>query len=468
MVKGRTAIAYKLPGSTSCLFSSEMLRQGQEKLDYTSQDGQHDSSHLCEQIGWNGLTNNEQPGQRPVAMVYEEGYHPHGGTPPRSPEHSSRRGITGDEGQVRLDVESKNLQQNPGAARATGSGPVCITPVNTTTQILQLETRPRSRSSECVCPGLAAPPREGLCQPPLVTDQQGTNSGASSESHNNPGGTGVENTSLVPQATGHAGGLSIEDCNPGGGNHSANTREQTSSGATTSRLEYLRQRFQNQSISKEGTELLLASWRQKSSQSYDSLFRKWVCWCNQRYSDPVSGPISEVVNFLAHLYKDGYQYRSLNSYRSAISSVHDRVDGYEVGQHPLVSRVLKGVFNSRPPQPRYESTWDVSQVLRWIEQRGDNKNLSLQDLSLKLVMLLALTRPSRSADLANLNIRYRRFLPEGVTFQPVALTKQAKQNRQRAEFFFPAFPHNANLCPVDTLKAYESRTKEFRPQTSEE
>ena len=58
---------------------------------------------------------------------------------------------------------------------------------------------------------------------------------------------------------------------------------------------------------KRPPELLVALWRQKS---YDSLFRKWIIWCSAWSSDPVSGPISEVVNFLAHLF---YQYRSLNA-----------------------------------------------------------------------------------------------------------------------------------------------------------
>ena len=101
-----------------------------------------------------------------------------------------------------------------------------------------------------------------------------------------------------------------------------------------------------------------------------------------------------MINILANLYKEGFQYRSLNAYRSAISSVHDKVDGYEVGQHPLVSRLLKGVFNTRPPQPRYNSTWDASIVLTWMEGLGENEDLSLSDLTLKLVMLLSLTRPS--------------------------------------------------------------------------
>ena len=41
----------------------------------------------------------------------------------------------------------------------------------------------------------------------------------------------------------------------------------------------------------------------------------------------VQVPFHALVNFLADLFL-GYQYRSLNAYRSAISLVHDKVDGY--------------------------------------------------------------------------------------------------------------------------------------------
>ena len=111
---------------------------------------------------------------------------------------------------------------------------------------------------------------------------------------------------------------------------------------------------------------------QKSSKSYDFLFEKWVCWCHQRGADPISGPISDVINFLAHLHEEGYQHRSLNAYPSAISSVHTRVDGYSVGEHPLVTRMLKGAFNQRPPQPCYESMWNVAQVTKYLEGMGAN------------------------------------------------------------------------------------------------
>ena len=105
-----------------------------------------------------------------------------------------------------------------------------------------------------------------------------------------------------------------------------------------------------------------------------------------------------MLNFLAKLYKDGYQYSSINSYRSAISSVYEKIDGYNIGQHPLVTRLIKGFFHVRPPLPRYTQTWSVQLVLDYLLSLGENKTLSLKHLSWKVAMLLALTRPSRSAD----------------------------------------------------------------------
>ena len=105
----------------------------------------------------------------------------------------------------------------------------------------------------------------------------------------------------------------------------------------------------------------------------------------------------------------------------------------------------------------------TAEVTSYIESRGENDALSLTDLTHKTVMLLALTRPSRSADLSHLDLRFRKYLPEGVSFQPTKLAKQSRQSKPVAEFF-PAFTANPLLCPVTTLRAYEGRTKEFRKE----
>ena len=408
----------------------------------------------------------QQHSHRPMAVVHEQKHHSGGRAPTRSPQYYCGRRVTGNEGQIRLDVRSSSIPSDQQEVGPSGGRPVCLQADHPTEEILQLETRSGGGGTECLQPGLEQAGRIGVCQPTMEPDQQSSEQGAPAEGNNGLNYTRVEEPAVVPHTAGDDGGRSSPATTQQQPDHSHTPRGCGRRGSTTGRLAYLRQRYEDKDFSEEGTELLLASWRQKSSKAYDSLFRKWVEWCNERDSDPISGPIGEVVNFLAHLYKEGYQYRSLNSYRSAISSVHEKVDGYEVGQHPLISRVLKGAFNLRPPQPRYETTWDVATVLQYIESLGSSRSLSLQSISWKLAMLLAL-RPSRSADLVRLDLRTRRYTPDGVVFQEVGLAKQTRQNKPRTEFFFPVFPHNATLCPVETLRVYEQKTESFRSNKDE-
>ena len=129
--------------------------------------------------------------------------------------------------------------------------------------------------------------------------------------------------------------------------------------------------------------------------------------------------------------------------------MHEKVDGNEVGQHPMVSRILK----------EYSMKDLLSQgTLRRGMCRRSMKSLSLTDLTHKAVMLLALTRPSRSADLSQLNLIFRRYLHEGVSFQPTKLAKQSRQSKLLAEFSFPALTANHLLCPMTTFRVYEDRT----------
>ena len=119
--------------------------------------------------------------------------------------------------------------------------------------------------------------------------------------------------------------------------------------ASISHMAHLRDRYRGHNLSQEATTLMLKSWRSKTNKSYDSLFGRWLSWCDTGGSNPFSGPIINVVNFLAQLHSEGYKYNSINAFRSAISLVHERVDGYSGGQHPMVTRLLKGIFNDRPP-----------------------------------------------------------------------------------------------------------------------
>ena len=101
-------------------------------------------------------------------------------------------------------------------------------------------------------------------------------------------------------------------------------------------------------------------------------------------------------------------------------------------------------------------------VLRFIRQLGENNRLSLKWISIKTAMLMALTRPSRSADLSQLNIGLRTYSRNGVIFQPAHLSKQSRSSKLINEFFFPSYTPDESLCPVKALPVYGNRTASFR------
>ena len=110
-------MAHQLPGSPSSFSCSEMLCQGQEKHHSSTQNGQHHSSGICEQNGGNSVSQAEHHSQGAMALVHELGHLRNIYQEPST--HTCRRGVSSNEGLVRLDVESKDLQQDPAEMGST-------------------------------------------------------------------------------------------------------------------------------------------------------------------------------------------------------------------------------------------------------------------------------------------------------------------------------------------------------------
>ena len=107
------------------------------------------------------------------------------------------------------------------------------------------------------------------------------------------------------------------------------------------------------------------------------------------------------VEFLTTLYDEGLSYSGIKSARCSLSAISDSPDSAHptFGEHPNVKRFIKGVFQSRPPLPRYSKTCDVNLVLQYIGSIGNTKELSLKNLTSELVMLVALTTAQRGQSL---------------------------------------------------------------------
>ena len=77
---------------------------------------------------------------------------------------------------------------------------------------------------------------------------------------------------------------------------------------------------------------------------------------------------------------------------------------------------------------------------------------------------MALMNADRASDLHALDLRYRNFSPEGVTFEILGLTKTRRSGPPR-QAFYPSFPEKS-VCLVETLRHNESRTIIHRPTGS--
>ena len=133
----------------------------------------------------------------------------------------------------------------------------------------------------------------------------------------------VDHPILVPSYSSNAGGLPTSPPQqPRSGDPPNRETVHNGSGSPTAdRMAHLQSTFSSKRLSTEASELLLSSWRSKTNQSHNSLCSKWIAWCQPRNRNPFEGPVSDVANFLAELFSQGYQYHSLNLYHSAISSV---------------------------------------------------------------------------------------------------------------------------------------------------
>ena len=64
---------------------------------------------------------------------------------------------------------------------------------------------------------------------------------------------------------------------------------------------------------------------------YQSAWKSFDSWCFGKSEDPISCPVNIVLEFLTDLFDKGLQYRTINTYRSAISMTHLPLDGSLIG-----------------------------------------------------------------------------------------------------------------------------------------
>ena len=157
---------------------------------------------------------------------------------------------------------------------------------------------------------------------------------------------------------------------------------------------------------------------------------------------------------------------AINTARSALSSYITLENGTCVGQHPLVSRLMKGIFQEKPPRPKYTEIWDVSIVLSHLRSLSPVDKLSLKELTLKLVVLILLVSGQRGQTVHLLSIDHMVPMNNCYTFQIVDHLKQSRPGVKNPIVELRPFK-DKSLCVVTTLKEYLTRTQSLRGSESQ-
>ena len=140
--------------------------------------------------------------------------------------------------------------------------------------------------------------------------------------------------------------------------------------------------YQAAGFPEEVINVLLASWSQSTKKRYRGPWWAWSNWCSSRGLCAFSAPVTDVLTFLMEtLTNRSLEYRTLAVYKSAISQGHLPVAQTKLGDLPVVSRFMKGIFRMKPTTPRLSSTWDVKRISSQAMSRWLRKAMQLAGIA---------------------------------------------------------------------------------------
>ena len=261
--------------------------------------------------------------------------------------------------------------------------PVCQPDQHTTAQLQQLETGPGGQGGRRIHPRLGR--GEGIFLSLVLLDwvvfSEAGASGGTLPSNDHAPVASPAMVSQTPSAGDSSAQATADVSEPPLGSGPGAPSLGDDGAPASSRLAAVRHSFagQGRSNSAQVVKLHLASWGRNTERAYASAFNVWASW-----GASLSPRIAGVLQFLSDHYGQGRQYWTV-----AVTGQHCHghcllhVEVLLVGQHPLGCRLLRGIYNQRPPLPRYQATRDVRKVLDLLCKCGPSPQLVLPQLTRK-------------------------------------------------------------------------------------
>ncbi len=216
-------------------------------------------------------------------------------------------------------------------------------------------------------------------------------------------------------------------------------------------------------IPDSSAKIIMSSWRDGTKSQYQTYISKWSEFCSTTNCEFFNPPITKIIEFLTELFQRGLSYSTINSARSALSALCQTTNHtIPFGQHPLVKRFMKGIFELRPTFPRYEWIWDVNIVFDYLRKQPAIQELTLKVLTLHLTFLLLLLSGKRVQTIHLLDLDTMTLSDTKCVFVIREKVKQTRVGYHINPITFEAYPPEPALCVISHLCEYINRTKTLR------
>ena len=460
--KEPTFLARKQKGTDGNFSQSKVFPKIPGECPCSNNDRQLNKCVLSKPYGREKISHSFKSGTRHLEIVPTKSYPHFSSICGRFSEHFRRSTLPLSTVEHRVDTMQENIPTDRGSLWISSDRSLHLIPKPPTKNILVLDSRPKSLKNRCIHFQLGLQP--SLPVSSISSNSQMPFKDKERQIQGNTNSPSVEIKTLVSNYFRDANGSPSCPPNEKGSLATSPIKSNSSSPdrqkkeLQTSHLACVRESLRLNNVPERVSKIIFASWRPGTEKHYQSAWRKFNSWCEERSSNSISCPITEILSFLSDLYYNGMQYRTINLYRSTIFMTHAPVDGCVIGSHPIVSRFMKG-------SPKYLVTWDVSVVLGYLKTLSPKNSLSLKQSTLKLAMLMALISFNRCDFLHKLDLRFHYFKCDGVNFIIPTHAKTSSLTKFK-EIFFPAFPQDRRLCVVNYLKHYKEYTAEYRPKQS--
>lgn len=203
---------------------------------------------------------------------------------------------------------------------------------------------------------------------------------------------------------------------------------------------------------------MLASLSDNTLKQYNVTFNLWWQFCESNNTNIHNDSILLVLSFLSEQFNKGCSYGTLNSHRSALSLLLGDI----IRSDDRIKRLLKGAYKMKPNYPKYTSTWNPQVVLNYISKWYPNLELTIENITKKLVILLALCTAHRVQTLSLIKLENITMLDNGIKIVILDSIKTTAPGRDQPVLFLPYFSENPKICPASVLKDYISITKGLR------